>query len=538
MASLLSRGCVFGVVLTTASALVIAGDTSRVRAQSPAPVAPANPLVERLIAATPEERQQWLDAHSAELSAELQQALSARAMDLRRASKFDDAIRAYAAVRELAERRDDRVGLALSLVGYSAIPGQRADYPAALAALNEALGIGESLRNDEVIAAALANLAIIYRLTGEFERSLATNRRALDVAIASGDRYTQGRVYSNLGIVYAAQGHYREALDVYEKSVVLKESTSDAADVAVTLNNIGNIHAEQGNLELALGFYTRSLGIIEKTDDGTAKAAGLGNIGVIYRAMGKLDLALGQFQQALAIHERLGNRRGIATSTYNLASIRRLEGNKAEALAGYRVSLALREAINDLGGVRESLDAIANLLYQMDQPAEALAAAERATAIARELKSSELLWQPLITVGIILEEMHEPARAEAAYRESIDAIERTRSEVAGGADARRRFFEDKLVAFHQLTALLVGSHRNAEALAVAERARGRVLAELLESAEVAVRPLTPARTGGRVEHGAPLRAGTPGRVGCLSGEGPPGCRRARARGAAGVRRVP
>jgi CHAT domain-containing protein len=492
MASLLNRPCALGLVLTTVIALVIAGDLSHATAQPPAPAAPPNPLVERLIAASPAERQPLLEAHGAELTLELQRAISARALELRRTSRLDEAVHAYAALREVAERRNDRAGVALSLVGYSAIPGQRAEYPAALGALNEALGIGETLHDDVVIASALANLAIIYRLTGDFDRSLETNHRALALAIAGDDRFTQGRVYSNLGLVYASQGHYREALDVYEKSVAIKESTSDAADVAVTLNNIGNIHAEQGNLELALGFYMRALNAVQKSGDELSEAIGVSNIGTIYRSMGKYDLALEQFKKGLAIYERLGNPRGIATATYNLASMSSRQGKRDDALAGYRKSLALREAIKDRDGIRESLDAIANLLYRMDQPVEALAAGERATAIARELKSNELLWQPLITVGILLEDAHEPARAEAAYRESIDAIETIRSEVAGGADARRRFFEDKLAAYHQLTGFLLKSGRNAEALAVAERARGRVLAELFDSADVTVRPLTPA----------------------------------------------
>jgi CHAT domain-containing protein/Tfp pilus assembly protein PilF len=499
MASLLSRGCAFGIAviavttaMTVVSASMIAGDAWPVPAQSAAAVAPVDPLVEQLIAATPAERERWLEANSAAVTLELQRAISGRAFEMRRASKLDEAAKAYQALRAVTERRHDRAGLALSLVNYSAIPGQRADYVTALAVLNEALGIGESLGNNDVIAAALANLAIVYRLTGEFEHSLETNQRALEIAIASGDRATQGRVYGNLGIVYAAQGHYREALEVYEKAVALKESTSDAGDVALTLNNIGNIHREQGNLDLALGFYTRSLAILEKTNDVQSKATGLGNIGVIYRAMGKLDLAREYFQRTLALQESVGNRRGVATATYNLASILRLEGKRGEALAGYRASLGLREAIKDLGGIRESLDAISNLLYLTDQPVEALAMAQRAAAIARELKSNELLWQPLITVGIILEDEGEPTRAEAAYRESIEAIEKIRAEVAGGAEARRRFFEDKLAAYHQLTGLLLKTNRPAEALAIAERARGRVLSELLESAEVTVRPLTPA----------------------------------------------
>ncbi|HMB78751.1 MAG TPA: CHAT domain-containing protein, partial [Vicinamibacterales bacterium] len=303
--------------------------------------------------------------------------------------------------------------------------------------------------------------------------------------------FTQGRLYSNIGLVYARQGHYREALEAHEKAVVLKQATSDAADVALTLLNIGNVHVEQRNYELALDYYTRSYAQLGPAGAESAAAANaLNNIGTVNRALGRYDVALDNIQRSLAISERLGNRVAVATSTYNVALVASLQGRKPEALAGYRQSLALREAINDRVGVRECLDAIANVLLGMGEREEALRLAQRAVDLAREMKSNELLWQPLTTVGDIRRQTGDPAGAEAGYRQAIDAIETMRSELAGGAESRRRFFEDKLGTYRRLTSLLIETNRRADALAVAERARGRVLTDVLDGGDVAVRPLT------------------------------------------------
>ncbi|MBZ5557768.1 MAG: CHAT domain-containing protein [Acidobacteriia bacterium] len=463
------------------------------------PQAPAGPasakadLVARLVdASTPEARGALLDPQPAALTEELQQALNVRAAELRRMGRADDATRAYFALHDIAERRGDRRGAAMALIVYSSIPGQRAEYAAALDALNRALATGEAIHNDGVIASALANLAIVYRLTSDYDRALAANQRAMAIADAAGDRQTLGRVFNNIGLIYWRQGRYREALDSYQKAVTLKQQTSDAADITVTLNNIGVIHDEQGNYDLALEYYTRALSVLEKAGDQTLPMANqLGNIGTVYRELGQFDRALDYFQRQVAINERTGNRIGIATGLYNVASIRRRE-NKDEALEGYRRSLAIREAIKDLPGAVESLDAIAHMLADDGKFAEGLASAERAIAVAREEKQNEFLWQPQTTGGNILRALHETARAERSYRDAIETIEAVRAEVAGGPQSRQRFLLDKLEPYHNLTGLLVDAHRPAEALSVAEHVRARALADLLDGGSVAVRPLTPA----------------------------------------------
>src|SRR5262245_17134976 len=166
--------------------------------QNPPPSAtPAQvELATRLIAATgDEERRALIDPLVADSAVAVRRLLAARAVDLRRAARFDEAANAYAAARRLAEKTGDRSALGLLLVNWSAIPGQQADYPASLKLLTEALAIGEELHDDSVTGAALANLAIIHRLTGDFDRAIETNLRALELAGKANDRHTQGRVY-------------------------------------------------------------------------------------------------------------------------------------------------------------------------------------------------------------------------------------------------------------------------------------------------------------------------------------------------------
>ncbi|MFI5179334.1 MAG: CHAT domain-containing protein [Vicinamibacterales bacterium] len=447
--------------------------------------------VERLAAlGTDEARRAFLDAHGDVVTGELQHALSVKGNELRRQGRLEEATNAFMACRDVAERRGDRTGMANTLVNYSSIPGQQADYDAALAALRQAQAIGEEAHDNTVISSALTNMAIVYRLNGDYDRSLETNRQSLELAIAAKDLDTQGRVYSNMGLVYGSQGHFREALDAYEKSLAIKQQTP-GADIAVTLNNIGIVHDEQGNVDLALEYYTRALSTYTGAAAESASAANeLSNIGTVYRTMSRLDRAREYFEQARAIYQRTGNRIGVATSAYNLATLDRRENRSREALDGFRRSLELREAINDRAGIIESLHAYAEMQFELGQHEAALTSVARAIAMARVLKSNELLWEPLKAEGDFKHAMHDSVGAEKSYRDAIETIETIRSEVAGGGDSRRRFLEDKLETYHNLTTVLLEQDKVTEAFAVAERARGRVLADVLSGGDAAVRPLT------------------------------------------------
>src|SRR5262245_9075381 len=452
---------------------------------------PTADVVAHLAAASTESaRKAIIDAHADALTKDFQRALTGKGIELRRVGNFDGAANAFLASIEVARRRSDDVALANALINYSSIPGQQADYTTAIAALNEALAIGERTKHADSISGALANLAIVYRLTGDYDRAIETNLKAMELASAAKDRYTLGRIWSNLGVVYWTQGRYREALDAYTKAITFKESTSDA-DIALTLNNIGTIHINQGNTELALEYFTRSLNALRaQGGDNAGTASELSNIGAVYRQEGNLDKAADYFAQALAINERLGSKIGISTSTYNLASVQRLKGNKPQALAGYQKSLELQTAINDRAGMAESLSAVAHLHTEMGQPSEGLDAAERAAAVARELKSDELLSDALMALGDARHELRDAVRAEAAYRDAIEAIEHVRAEVAGGAESRQRFLADHLEAYHNLAKTLLEQDKIPEAFAVAERLRGRALADVLQGSNAVVRPLT------------------------------------------------
>ena len=431
----------------------------------------------------------WLLAFPQQSPADEYRTLVERAQEARRAGRVTEAGRLYLDAKAVADRMGDRARAANALINYSAIPGQQADYPAAQAALDEARAIAEDLHDDDLLASALSNSGIVARLTGDYDAALADYTRALALARKEGQRETESRVLTNIGLVNAIQGHYKEAIDSYERSLAIRATLPDGGNPSLTINNIGAVYESQGNLDLALEYYQRALAINETS--GGDIGAPLSNIAHVYKWTGRRAEALRSFQRVLELHEKRGYKTGIATALYNIASISQIEGRYADALDWYQRSLAIRDEIHDQSGIAESLEAIAETLLLMGRDQEALDATDRNISVALAIKSKELLWQPQTLQGQIYRRRGDLDASIAAYRRAIATIEALRDEVAGGSESRERFLEDRVVAYRGLASTLIAARKTDEALDIAERAHGRVLAESLQRGASATRSLSP-----------------------------------------------
>src|SRR5262249_18250458 len=247
-----------------------------------------------------------------------------------------------------------------------------------------------------------------------------------------------------IGIIHSDQGNYAQALEYYQKSLTLSEALDDKVGVARALNNIGRDHKNQGAYAQALEYYQKSLALSEALDDKDRIARALNNIGVVHRSQGAYAQALECFQKSLAMRESLGDKAGIADALNDIAEVHKDQGHHSQ-----------------------SLDF-----------------AERATALTRQIGYIEELWQARLTAGTAYRALNQPAQARRALEEAISAIETLRAQIAGGEQDQQRFLENNLSPYYAMAELLVAQNQASEALIFAERAKARVLLDVLQSGRV------------------------------------------------------
>lgn len=462
------------------------------RAQQATTSPPTTAELGRRLAALPTaaERQALLEQYPALLEVALVRSLIGDALRLIDATEYGKARVTYEVAIEIAERLGDRKNLASALIGIGSVHGRQGDYPVASEKLRAGLAVAEAIEDVERMDAALHNLGIVHRLQGDYEEALVYYGRVVALAEATGRAHTLGPTFNNIGIVHMQRGSYRAALDALHRSLKLKEDAGDTASLPSTLSNLGLVHVWQGHPELALDYYRRSLEVAEQVGQQVRRAGTLNNIGHAHATLGRGGRALDYYWQAFALHEAAGQKAEMATTLYNIGRTHAARGRMDEALDYHHRSLAIREAINDRPGLAETLVALGELALARDDPGAALDHATRAARLAGATGNRESFWLGRVLAGRSHQARGALAAAHDAYLDAIATIEALRADVAGAERDRQRYFERKLEPYHRLVALLLARGQPDGALAIAERARARVLLEVLREGPADRRLLT------------------------------------------------
>src|SRR5262249_16756874 len=99
--------------------------------------------------------------------------------------------------------------------------------------------------------------------------------------------------------------------------------------------------------------------------------------------------------------------------------------------------------------------------------------------LARQLRLPKHSYLAATLVGKALLKKKQTAQAHQMLSEAIEQIETMRESVAGQEQERQLYFEDKVAAYHLLIDVVGGENRISEAFVCADRAKGRVLLDVV-----------------------------------------------------------
>jgi CHAT domain-containing protein/tetratricopeptide (TPR) repeat protein len=434
-----------------------------------------------VVAGTEEERKRLLVAENELVTVELRKALMRQGQGFSNQGRYAQALSVYQLARQIAEQIGDASGVADAWRGIGGIHYFQGNYTLALEYSEKSLKLAEQLGDKALMTRVLRNIGAFHYFQGNNAQALEYYQRSFKLSEELGDKAGLANTLGNVGTVYYAQGNNAQALDYYQKSLKLSEELGDNGAIARALTNIGNIYNFQGNYLQAIEYYQKSLKLSEELGYKLGIAIPLLNIGNCYELLGDYERALDYYQKNLKLSEELEDKSGIALALHNIGNIDNLKGNYTQALDYYQKSLKLSEELGDKAGIVRSLVSIGGVYELQGSHAKALEVSARAAALAGEIGRLEWLGKARTTAGKAYRALDQPAQARLAFADAISTTEKLREQVAGGEQEQQRFFEDKLAPYYQMIDLLVSQRDATEALAYAERAKGRVLLDVLRS---------------------------------------------------------
>jgi CHAT domain-containing protein/predicted negative regulator of RcsB-dependent stress response len=344
--------------------------------------------------------------------------------------------------------------------------------------------VAEQIGHKTASASSLMLIGNAHNLKGDFDSALAYYDRALKAYEELEDRGRMARVMLGIASVQTTRGQYSLAISTLHKALAEFEAVGDRKNKSIALNNLGTTYYYLKNHAQAAEYYLKALAQYEEIQDERTMASVLGNLGNIQVSQGDFASARNYYERSLALHQKIGNKRSAAIILNCIGEALLLQGRPDEAIDYIQKSLKIKEEIGAKDSIVFSLNDIANAYYARGDFEKAMEHAGRAAAIALQIGYQEQFQRARTTQGRVHFVLNQPREARQAFDDAITSAESLRKSAPGSEREQQIFFEELVLPYHEMVSLLVAQNNPAEALVYAERAKARVLLDVLHGGRV------------------------------------------------------
>jgi len=415
------------------------------------------------------------------IDADLAQALIDRGATARSRGDTGRAIAILELARSLSERAGSSLTRERSFDSLGNVYFDQGDFPRALDCYRTSLDLSRQIHDDAGTSRILTNLSSMYSSIGDFGPASEALDESLALARKLHDTRLTTNALGNLGVLYARRGDYRRAMTYLHQAQDLIKDGANQRALAANYNNIGNVYLWQGDFDQSQEQFERQLEVAQAAGLKPLIAVAWMGLGQVAEFRGDARTAIGNYEKSLAVFNETGNKPFAASDLTYIGSAYAKLGELEKSIEYFQKGLDILKSIQARDEVALTMARIAEISNRKGEFAKALETASQSREMAAGVGAREALWRADLESGRARQGLGENARAERHYRDAIATIEELRRDVAGGEAEEESSFEAKLEPFHRMVGLLLAGGREAEAFEFGERAKARVLTDVLRN---------------------------------------------------------
>jgi tetratricopeptide (TPR) repeat protein/transcriptional regulator with XRE-family HTH domain len=274
---------------------------------------------------------------------------------------------------EAARRISDRRAHAAALANLAIVNRLTADFSAAIASGQSALRIYRALGDQVGEASALINLGWAQYLTYDFAAAYENLSHALTLYRTLGDQGGEATALTHRGYVSYITSDLPGAVSSLSRARELSHAVGDQVGEADALCYLGMVQYQTGPYLESTVTFTRALEVFRSSGIQNDEAWTLNYLGCAQILSGMLVPATANLDLALKMFRTLGNQYGAANTLNYLGAALRLTGDYRAATASQEESLKLFRAQGNQLGEANALKEI-GILQQLTGDIQAAAA--------------------------------------------------------------------------------------------------------------------------------------------------------------------
>ncbi len=187
----------------------------------------------------------------------------------------------------------------------------------------------------------LALRANLYNIEGQAAESLATARRALQIAHPD-DAYAQGLAYMAMGGAYRITDEYPNLVEAYQKAIHNSRQSGNSLSGILSATALVLAALKHGKLHYAEQIASSTARQADASGSPPPVAGPIfGTLGIIYHEWNRLTEARGLYQRALQMNQFSGHNSGLIFTHLCLARLEESEGDIAAAAREMQEALDL-----------------------------------------------------------------------------------------------------------------------------------------------------------------------------------------------------
>jgi len=378
-------------------------------------------------------------------------------------------------------------------------------FAAARDAFLTALDIEQRIDARDDQGTTLYNLSSAQRQLRDFSGAWASLGAALALATDLKDTARETAVLNAMAVLSLAQGNESAAFRDLQTALHQARSSRQPADAARIEVTLAALYERRGDTPQAIKYYESALATFIRVADESGEADVRNNLGNLYVNHRDRARAIEQLEPALKIAQRRRDFDLELTVRGNLATCQLLADDPVAARKELSESLKLARGMKALDHEGLTLRSL-GVSYLMEQnPSMARIAFLQALPILEQVELWRGASDVVHTLALIAAADGKQAEAADLFKKAMDYGERGRQseELAyfrvSAADDSSNLYDNAVAFFFE-------AHREDDAFATSERARGRAFLDLLGSERVPARPLDSPATAAEATLRGEIRA--------------------------------
>lgn len=321
-----------------------------------------------------------------------------------------------------------------------------------------------------------------YRALEKYQEELALSRKIGDRFLEAGALNCIGGLHLQFGKLVQGIQEMEEAVRIYEELLQQNPDPEVYKWYLITLNHLASTYGWLHFFSESLERYQKSLKVSREIGYKVGEMGALWGIGIVYLGQGDFKKAIEHFEQSLKMAQEEGHYGWIWTNLGALADVYKRLEDYDKVLEYAREQLKVAQKVHSVLWEVSSLSLISSVLVNKGDLAQARTYAEEA------LKRIEQFGTPREIICAVVGDLY---RAEKRWAQAVDAYQQYLTHVEQQfpfeADPQTKLMhleKSWSEVYSNLAFCLLMLHRHEEALQVVERAKARVLTEILRKGRV------------------------------------------------------